>query len=157
MMNQRMMHGNCDRARHWVSADVDGELSMFERALLANHLAGCPACREFRASVDGLTRTLRTTPLEPFNVTVIARIRRRAHLRVAPAVAAMAIAAVGLGSILASSDVRTGSVARVKPASAAIDTMNLSISTARERGKLPVVKNARFPSAVRGGPVLHKQ
>src|SRR4249920_1731181 len=126
------MHGNCDRARHWVSADVDGELSTFERVLLANHLAGCPACQEFRTSVSGLTRTLRTAPLERFNVAVIGRVRRRAHLRVAPAVAAMAVAAVGLGSILASSDVRTRSVARVQP-SAAVDTMNLSTARARER------------------------
>jgi predicted anti-sigma-YlaC factor YlaD len=32
------MHGHCERARQWASADVDGELSTFERALLEDHL-----------------------------------------------------------------------------------------------------------------------
>lgn len=154
-----MMHGNCDRARNWVSADVDGELSTFERVLLANHLAGCPSCREFRTSVSGLTRTLRSTPRERFEVVVIGRIRRRARLRLAPAVAAMAVAAVGLGSVLASSEVRTRSVARVQSASPAVDTMNLSINAAR--ASLRAAKTARVPRTVqrslRGGPVLHEQ
>ena len=152
------MHGNCDRARHWVSADVDGELSTFERVLLANHVARCPSCREFRASVRGLTTALRTAPLEPFEALVIGRVRRRARLRLAPAVAAMAIAAVGLGSILASSEVRTRSVARVPSASAEIDTMNLS--TAQALGALRKAKPVRVASTVhrslRGGPVVDR-
>jgi len=156
-----MMHGNCDRARHWVSADVDGELSTFERVLLANHLAGCPSCREFRSSVGGLTRTLRSTPLEQFQVAVVGRLRRRARLRLAPAAAAMAVAAVGLGSILASSDLRSGSVGRVQVASAAVDTMNLSTSTARALASERAGKTARARKSsqrsLRGGPVLHEQ
>ena len=131
---------------------------MFERVLLANHLAGCPPCREFRTSVSGLTRTLRSTPRERFEVIVIGRIRRRARLRFAPAVAAMAVAAVGLGSILASSEVRTRSVAQVRSVGPAIDTMNLSMSRARV---LAAQKTATAPRAAQrslhGGPVLHEQ
>lgn len=153
------MHGNCDRARHWVSADADGELSTFERVLLANHLTGCPSCREFRTSVSGLTRTLRSAPRERFEVILIGRIRRRARLRLAPAVAAMAVAAVGLGSILASSEVRTRSVASAQPAvSPAIDAIDLKTAQALGRRADRAVK---APSAVRrslrGGPVLHEQ
>ncbi|MEK6275391.1 MAG: zf-HC2 domain-containing protein [Actinomycetota bacterium] len=153
------MHGNCDRARHWVSADVDGELSTFERVLLANHLTGCPACREFRASVRGLTKTIRSAPRERFEVILIGRLRRRARLRLAPAVAAMAVAAVGLGSILASSEVRTRSIARAQSASPGIDTINLSINTALASQR--TAKAVRFPTSarrsLRGGPVLHEQ
>jgi predicted anti-sigma-YlaC factor YlaD len=143
-----------------VSADVDGELSTFERVLLANHLARCSSCRAFRVSVDGMTKTLRTAPLERFEVAAIGRLRRRASLRVAPAVAAMAVAVVGLGSILASSDVRTGSVASVQqPASAALDTTNLMTSKARER--LRTLNASTVPRIVnrslRGGPVIHEQ
>src|SRR5438477_13132491 len=104
------MHGHCERARNWASADVDGELSTLERVLLANPLAGCPSCTEFHASVRSLTSALRATPLERFHVIVMGRIRRRARLRLAPAVAAMAVAVVGLGSILASAEVRSRSV-----------------------------------------------
>jgi predicted anti-sigma-YlaC factor YlaD len=156
------MHGDCDRARNWASADVDGELSTFEAVLLANHLAGCSSCREFRATVGGLTRVLRTTPRERFEGIVIGRIRRRARLRLAPAVAAMAVAAVGLGSILASSEVRNGSVARVQQPSASpvVDTMNVSTNTARTLASRRVTKVTRRPNAAHrslaGGPVLRE-
>lgn len=154
------MHGNCDRARNWTSADVDGELSTFERVLLANHVAHCPSCREFRTSVDGLTRTLRSAPRERFEVVVVGRSRRRVSLRLAPAVAAMAVAAVGLGSILASSEVRTRSIARVPSASAAIDTMNLSTNTVRVLASRRVTEAVALPRAahrsLRGGPVLRE-
>jgi anti-sigma factor RsiW len=96
------MHGHCERARQWASAAVDGELSTFERALLEDHLGGCSACREFSRDVNGLTSALRAAPREPFEGVVIGHVRRQVHLRLAPAAAAMAIAAVGLGSVLAS-------------------------------------------------------
>lgn len=144
------MHGDCDRARHWASADVDGELSTFERVLLANHLDGCTPCREFHASVGSLTRAIRTTPHESFEGIVIGRIRRRARLRLAPAAAAMAVAAVGLGSILASSEVRTRSVASAEPVvSSAIDAIDLKTVNARAA---KAVRQHR--SVLGGGPVL---
>jgi predicted anti-sigma-YlaC factor YlaD len=97
------MHGHCERARQWASADVDGELSTFERVLLADHLERCASCAAFNSELRGLTSALRAAPRERFEGVVIGRIRRRARLRLAPAAAAMAIAAVGLGSLLASS------------------------------------------------------
>jgi predicted anti-sigma-YlaC factor YlaD len=153
-----MMNGNCDRARQWASLDLDRELSKFERILLANHLAGCPSCQEFRASVGGLATTLRTAPQERFEVVVTGRNRRRVSLRLAPAVAAMAVAAVGLGSILASAEVRTRSVARIASASPGIDTMNVSTNVARAKLRAARV-NRPAPSvhrSLRGGPVLRE-
>jgi predicted anti-sigma-YlaC factor YlaD len=97
------VHGHCERAREWVSADVDGELSTFERILLAGHLQRCAACRAFSSDIRGLTTALRAAPREQFHVTLAGRFRRHARMRLAPAAAAMAIAAVGLGSLLASS------------------------------------------------------
>ena len=99
----RAVHGHCERAREWASADVDGELSTFERALLADHLERCGSCRAFAHDVQGLTTALRAAPREHFEVTMAGRVRRHARVRLAPAAAAMAIAAVGLGSLLASS------------------------------------------------------
>jgi anti-sigma factor RsiW len=96
------MQGHCERARQWASAAVDGELSTFERALLEDHLERCLSCREFSRDVNGLTSALRAAPREPFEGVVIGRVRRQVRLRLAPAAAAMAIAAVGLGSVLAS-------------------------------------------------------
>jgi anti-sigma factor RsiW len=95
------MQGHCDRARQWASTAVDGELSTFERALLSDHLERCSVCRDFSRDVHGLTMALRAAPQEPFQGVVIGRVRRHVRLRLAPAAAAMAIAAVGLGSSLA--------------------------------------------------------
>lgn len=158
------MNGDCDRARQWASTELDGELSTFERVLLHAHLGACPACREFHSEIAGLTTTLRDAPLEPFEGVVdIGRLRRRPRLRLAPAVAAMAIAAVGLGSILATSAVRSGSVAGRAPAPVvagepvSIDTMNLRTSQGLER--LNVVRQLQaspVARSLRGGPVLQK-
>lgn len=96
------MHGHCERARQWASADVDGELSTFERALLEDHLGRCSSCREFSRDVGGMTSALRAAPLQQFDGVVLGRVRRQVRLRLAPAAAAMAIVAVGLGSLVAS-------------------------------------------------------
>jgi predicted anti-sigma-YlaC factor YlaD len=161
------VHGDCDRARQWASTELDGELSTFERVLLRAHLAGCASCKEFRAAIGGLTGTLRSAPLEPFEgVIEYGRIRRRLRMRLAPAAAAMAVAAVGLGSILASTSIRSGPVASsgvslapvVTADLASLDTMNLSTSRALER--LNAFSARAVPASqrsVRGGPVVQER
>jgi len=100
------MRRECDRARQWASLQLDGELSEFEQALLDGHVAGCASCSAFRADIANVTRELRAAPLEPFPVAIHLQRIRRARLRFAPAAAALAVAAVGLGSILAAVQVR---------------------------------------------------
>jgi predicted anti-sigma-YlaC factor YlaD len=163
----RTIHGACDRARQWATADLDGELSRFERVLLSAHLADCPSCREFTAAIGGFTEMLRTAPPEHLERTIeIGRLRRRIGLRLAPAVAAMAVTVVGLGSILASSDLRTrsvgdahGSVDSVTSHLASVETMNLSTAgaVATASDAVPVRLTAPGHSSVHGGPVIHKR
>jgi predicted anti-sigma-YlaC factor YlaD len=161
------MHAACDRARQWATADVDGELSSFEHVLLSAHLADCRSCREFHTAIGGFTDMLRAAPLERLEQPIeIGRIRRRLRLplRVAPAVAAMAVTVVGLGSILASSDLRSRSVGdaagRIGSASdlATVDTMNLSTAQALANAAVtsPARPLARARGSLRGGPVIHK-
>jgi predicted anti-sigma-YlaC factor YlaD len=159
------MHAACDRARQWVSADVDDELSRFERVLLAAHTAACPSCREFHAATIAITTTLRTTPLErPERLIEIGRVRRRLRARVAPAVAAMAVVAVGLGSILASSELQSGSVGgslgkRQSSSFAGVDAINQSMASGLGRASVkqqaPVVRTLQARLA--GGPVLRER
>jgi predicted anti-sigma-YlaC factor YlaD len=158
------MHAACDRARQWVSADVDGELSRFEGVLLAAHTAACPSCREFHAATLAITTTLRAEPLErPARQIEIRRVRRRLRARLAPAVAAMAVVAVGLGSVLASSDLQSGSVGsslgkRQNSALARVDAINQSMVSALERASAQQAPVALAPEPQQpGGPVLQER
>lgn len=160
------MSGHCERARQWVSAELDGRLSEFEQALLDGHLRGCAACTEFRDSVTRFTHELRAAPLEqPEEPITISRARRRFSFRVAPAVAALAVMAVGLGSILASSIVRPGSTVSQAPESSSDlrlsptnGPVNLSTITGLRRDGLatpqPTVDTSRNQRSARGGTVL---
>ena len=157
----RAVHADCERARQWASVDADGELSAFERVALEGHLADCPSCREFRAGIAGLTHALRVAPHEPLERPVeIARRRRRVSLRLAPAAAAMAIAAVSLGSILASSQFRSGSVGSAslqsEAASATVpDTMDLRTAAVFQRdAAMRALLAPRSAISLRGGPVV---
>ena len=154
------MHGHCERARQWASASVDGELSTFERALLSDHLERCASCHEFSLAISDLTTALRAAPRERLENISIGRVRRHVRLRLAPAAAAMAVVAVGLGSVLASVEIKGGSVASVPPVHVAPlgsspDTLNLSAAFMLERlhSRRPTV-SAR---SLRGGPVVHQQ
>ena len=158
------MHAACDRARQWVSADVDDELSRFERVLLAAHTAACPSCREFHAATIAITTTLRTTPLEqPERLIEIGRVRRRLRLRFAPAVAAMAVVAVGLGSMLASSELQSGPVGdslakRESSSVTGVDAINRSMASGigRASAKPATVGPVRRLQVV-GGPVFQER
>jgi hypothetical protein len=83
-------------------------------------------------------------------------------MRLAPAVAAMAVTVVGLGSILASSDLRSPSSRISAPSEfAGIDTMNLATAQARASKVVstgPVrTLQARSPRSLRGGPVIRNR
>jgi anti-sigma factor RsiW len=150
------MQGHCDRAREWVSAGLDGELSTFERALLSDHLERCASCGEFSRDLNGFTKALRAAPREPFEGVVIGRVRRHVHLRLAPAAAAMAIAAVGLGSLVASTQLNRAP--GVEPAEVVVP-LRSTADFALNQGRSQQLKErdlARLLVAMQGrpGPVL---
>jgi hypothetical protein len=127
-----------------VSAELDGRLSEFEQALLDGHLKGCAECSTFRASATRFTRELRAAPMERLETPIaISQARRRFSFRVAPAVAALAVMAVGLGSILASAIVRPGTGVSQAPASSSAGRLsptngpvNLSALTGLRRERI---------------------
>lgn len=165
----RAVPGHCERARQWVSAELDGRLSEFEQALLDGHLSGCAECSSFRASTTRFTQELRAAPLERLETPIaISRARRRFPFRIAPAVAALAVMAVGLGSILASADIRPGSpgaaVSQAPPSSVGSQLsptngpVNLSAVMGLRRDRivtlLTSVDTSRSRRAPSGGTVL---
>jgi hypothetical protein len=98
------LKSGCERAREWVSLELDGELSELEGAQLRAHLGRCVTCSRFARGVRGTTRALRATPLEiPAAVVTFptARSRTMRVLQVGAAAAAVAVA-VGLGSLVGS-------------------------------------------------------
>ena len=160
------MHAACDRAREWATAEVDGELSRFELVLLRAHLDACPSCREFHTAVGGITRTLRATPLERLERAIeVTRLRRRLRVRLAPAAAAMALAAVVLGSGVVSSELRSSgsvqdaasSLDGVSGGLASVDTMNLSMNEALTTKSASGTSDRtvrRLQGSLQGGPVI---
>ena len=160
------MHAACDRAREWATAEVDGELSRFELVLLRAHLDACPSCREFHTAIGGITRTLRATPLERLERAIeVTRLRRRLLPRLAPAAAAMALAAVVLGSGLVSSELRSSGSVQDAASSldgvagrlASVDTMNLSMNEALTTKSASGTSDRtvrRLQGSLRGGPVI---
>jgi anti-sigma factor RsiW len=138
--------------------ELDGELSEFERVLLRGHLAACPACSAFRASVTRVTDELRNTSMEPFRTAITVRRRRRRAFRLAPAAAALAVSAVGLGSILTSAQIKTvpGAAGREEPTSEIESLTNLvRQSQSLERVRQPV-RRAHVVNRIPGGPVLRQ-
>lgn len=109
----------CERAAELVSLDLDGELSRFERVLLARHLSRCAGCADYSAEVTAATKALRSAPLEALPAPVaLPSLRRRLVPRVVWNVAATAaIAAFGVWfAVSPSADVRarTGGTANAR-------------------------------------------
>jgi predicted anti-sigma-YlaC factor YlaD len=95
----------CERARAWVSLELDGELSEVEGALLRAHVGRCAACADFARDVDALTQEIRTArPQRPAVTRVSSHSRRAAtrRLRLGAAAAAVVAVAAGFGSLAGS-------------------------------------------------------
>jgi anti-sigma factor RsiW len=96
---------NCARARSWVSHEVDGELSHFERVFLAAHLRRCGECAHFAEDLRSFTHLVRAAPLEQPERTFEIPVRRPARLRVVGRIAiatALVALAGGLGVLAGS-------------------------------------------------------
>jgi predicted anti-sigma-YlaC factor YlaD len=95
----------CERARNWISLDLDAELSELEGAMLRAHVARCAPCAAYQSEVTALTYRLRLAPLEPLLAPVVLPSRRRSVSRALQvgAAAAVAVVATGIGALLASS------------------------------------------------------
>jgi hypothetical protein len=94
----------CDRAREWLSLQLDGELSELERMLLQAHLDRCGSCDSFAADLDALTLELRTMSLEPLTHPVVVPRSRNVLVRTLEVGATFAAAgAVAIGLAVAGS------------------------------------------------------
>ena len=99
----RMPARSCERAAEFVSLELDGELSLFERALLQRHLRGCEQCAEYSRRVAAVTEMVRTAPLEPIRVpNDVWRRPRRLPRLVQKTAVGVAVAAVAIWAVVAS-------------------------------------------------------
>ena len=97
----------CERARECASLRLDGELSEFEQALLAAHLARCEACRAFADELDAVTAHVRATPLARLERPIALPSRRRLVSRrpvEVAAAAALMLTALGVAGALRTID-----------------------------------------------------
>jgi predicted anti-sigma-YlaC factor YlaD len=104
----------CARVREQVSLELDGELSQLEQRMLAAHLDRCGACATYAEDVRDLTDRIRSAPLHTMRRPV--QVRRARHVSTARLqvgiAAAFALAALGLGTQLATAPTHEGSLAR---------------------------------------------
>ena len=148
----------CERAREWISLAPDGELSRFEQALADAHLKACAECAEFARDVRGFTYTIRSTPLEALPHPVVVAPRRTPVFRsLHVAAAALAVAAVGVGS-LASSLGQHSDRANRFPRAAALDVAT-HIEALKQRQKAAneehvLEQQAEVSQDIEGGPQL---
>ncbi|MFN8224041.1 MAG: hypothetical protein U0R50_12435 [Gaiellales bacterium] len=102
----------CERARVWISLELDDELAEVEAGLLARHLTSCETCVAYRGQVAGFTTELRVAPAlaHTSNVVTIGRRSRRLPVRklVHLSAAAAVIATIGgtVGHSLAKPETR---------------------------------------------------
>lgn len=105
----------CERARSWISLELDGELSELEGALLRAHLSDCAGCRDFKLGAADFTSRLRQAPLEPLERPLALPERRRVLLRPAQvgaaAAAALVVAIAGAGTVASVGSNHSGTVA----------------------------------------------
>jgi len=94
----------CERARAWISAELDGELSDFESILLRSHLLRCGSCKTFKLDAAAFTRTLREASLETMSRPVIVSRRRSSAFRPlrVPGAAALVALTIASGGLFAS-------------------------------------------------------
>ena len=89
----------CERAREWISLEVDEELPELDRARLRAHLARCAACAEVADRVRVVATMLADAPLEEPTATVAVPPRRIGIVRLGLAAAVIAIVAGGFAGV----------------------------------------------------------
>jgi len=131
----------CDRAREWISLQLDGELSELERVMLETHLSRCADCSGFQADARSVSHLLRLAPLERLERPVVLPRRTRVGGRSLPLVAAAAaIIAVAASTLGVSTVDRSGRGTTVRPAY--LDSAAYDMSIIRQ------TKNARLLAAL---------
>jgi len=94
----------CERARAWISAELDGELSDFESILLRSHLLRCGSCKTFKLDAGAFARTLREASLETMSRPIVVSRRRSIAFRPlrVPGAAALVALTIASGGLFAS-------------------------------------------------------
>jgi anti-sigma factor RsiW len=106
------MSVNCSRVRAQVSLRLDDELSQLERRMLSAHLDRCDPCRFYAEEVEEFTLALRAAPPVSLDRPIAVPSPRRVSIprMQAGVAAALAVAALGLGSQLTPSSSGDGSL-----------------------------------------------
>jgi predicted anti-sigma-YlaC factor YlaD len=95
-----MRAAQCDRARFWISLQLDGVLSEFETALLDQHVGRCAECGAFKVDSAAQTSLLRSAAHEPLAEPVALPDRPRRTRRVLTGVGSVAASAAAAAVVL---------------------------------------------------------
>ncbi len=93
---------SCERTRAYVSLEIDGELSEFERGFLRSHLGRCASCEAYRSEIAVFTKHIREAPVEAPSSGVRIQVRAKSRFAASQlgAAAAAAVVVVGIATLL---------------------------------------------------------
>lgn len=138
-----MRPAHCDRARFWISLQLDGVLSEFESAMLDQHVGRCVDCRAFKADTARQTELLRDADPElvrvPLELAARPRPLRQALTGLGTLAAAAAAAVVSL-QLVGSHAPSAASAGASHPAALAVlvvDANNLGVRRQDARTRTP--------------------
>src|SRR5581483_2799483 len=138
-----MRAAHCDRARLWISLQLDGVLSDFETAMRDQHVGRCADCRAFKVDAAEQTVLLREASLERVTIPVElpARPRPLRHaltgLGTVAAAAAAAVLSLHLAAGPHSAPTATHAGAVARPAALAVlvvDAKTLGVRQEAQHG-----------------------
>jgi predicted anti-sigma-YlaC factor YlaD len=150
-MTRYLRPKGCDRARSWLSLELDGELSLFERRLLGAHLRRCGECAAYGETVSAATALLRGQPLERLErpVELPRAGPRLGVVRLAASAAAAAFVAVvvtGMFAVTGSKQQpRFLQQVQLTPYNVVQDLKRMRRADARLRGAAPPASHIQLP------------
>jgi ferric-dicitrate binding protein FerR (iron transport regulator) len=137
----------CERARHWASLRLDGELSSLEEQFLDRHLEFCEECRAFEVGIGVATSHLREAPAELPHRRLGPPVRRRSRFPLeARRTALVAAAALALGALIGSA------LQRPSPPPADAPEVSLLSRDVKQLRELPRLKRSPLPAPIPSGP-----
>lgn len=70
MNTYNLEKNNCEKTELLIDDSLDGMISLIDKELIEEHIAGCTKCSEYYSATSALTKNLKTLPSEVSGLSV---------------------------------------------------------------------------------------